>query len=212
MNARGKEKGEIMAANIKIKLDGKQADVYTPYSAEFVKKIKSIGGAKWNSSKSCWSIPADAVEHCRKLMQEIYGETDIPSAEPRVRLRVKFLLDYEEMCAPIHFFGKNIASARGRDSGATPGDGIIFEEGKPDSSGSKRCWTTRIRKDTVVVIPDVPVSMYKKDKDAANPWGDKLFETEIIKESSINRSKLEEEKASLLARIMEIDKLLESLA
>lgn len=38
---------------VKIEVKDGVANVYTPYSAEFVKKIKEIGGSKWDSVKKC---------------------------------------------------------------------------------------------------------------------------------------------------------------
>ncbi len=57
--------------------DGK-AEVYTPYDAEFVCEIKTIGGARWDKEKRCWTVSVDKVETVRKIMRDVYGEDDTP--------------------------------------------------------------------------------------------------------------------------------------
>lgn len=193
---------------IKIDVRGDKAYIFTPYSDQFVKKVKMIGGAKWNGKEKCWVIPADAVDTCRGFMEEVYGETDIPDAGERVKLRVTFLIDYEEYCAPIQFFGRVLASARGRDSGAVPGDGVVFKEGAPRSGGSAKNWTTKIPKGAVLIVSSVPMKAYEKDKDAETRWRDKIFEVEILN-GDVDHAKLKAEREALAARIAEIDKLLQ---
>ena len=65
-----------------------------------------------------------------------------------------------------------------------------------------------IKKGTVMVLTDVPETLYQRDKDAITKWGDTLFAVEILKDTAVNKEKLEAEKAALLARIAEIDRLL----
>lgn len=191
---------------MKIEIRDSKASVYTPYNAEFVKRIKQIGGAKWNGGQRCWTVPADTVDIVRGIMTDVYGETDIPDGGKKLRLRVTVLTDIEEYTAPVSFFGKNLASARGRDSGAIVGDGVSLERGEIDSSGSARNWTSRVKEGAVFVLSDVPESLYERDKDAEQ-WGNRIFDVKII-EGKIDRTKLEAEKAALLARIAEIDRLL----
>lgn len=74
-------------------------------------------------------------------------------------------------------------------------------------------WLTLIPKGTVVVIPDVPLSIYERDKDAVNDYGDHIFKAEIIPDDAgphpeIIPDKLREEKMQLLARVDEIDRIL----
>ena len=144
-------------------------------------------------------------------MKDIFGETDQPSEEKRIRVRITFLRDHDKLRNGIWFFGKEIARARGRDSGAVPGNGVVFEKGTPRSSGSMRNWLTLIPKGAIVVIPDVPVSMYERDKNAVDAFDRRIFEAEVIPEEAAPLSeikKLKKEKERLLARISEIDRLL----
>lgn len=193
---------------MKIEISGGKANIFTPYNAEFVKRIKGIGGAKWNGAEKCWTIPAEAVDSARDIMMDVYGETDIPDGSEKMKIRITALVDIEELRAPVSFFGKNLASASGRDSGARVGDGVILESGTISSSGSMRNWTSMIKKGAVLTLTDVPKVLYQRDKDATTKWGDTLFTVEILKDTTVNKEKLEAEKADLLARIAEIDRLL----
>ena len=192
---------------MKIKISEGKANIFTPYNAEFVKRIKSIGGAKWNGAEKCWKIPAEAVDAARDIMMDVYGETDIPDGSEKLKLRITALVDIEELRAPVSYFGKNLASASGRDSGARVGDGVILESGTITSSGSMKNWTSMIRKDAVMILTDVPETLYQRDKNATTQWGDTLFSVEVLK-NSVDKEKLESEKAALLARIAEIDRIL----
>lgn len=194
---------------MKIEMRDDRALVFTPYHLDFVKEIKMIGGAKWNVREKCWNIPKDAVDSCRKIMLRVFGETDLPSMEKKLKLRVKMLTDLEEYCGPVQMFGKLIAYARGRDSGAKVGSAVVFEEGKPRSGGSARNWLTIVPEGSVIIIPDVPQSMYEREKDRKTGWDDPLYEIEIITESGIDKDALLEERAKLIDRIEEIDRLLE---
>lgn len=157
-------KVERKAMKINVK-DGK-ADVYTPYNAEFVRRIKQIGGAKWNGARKCWTVPDDTVDVVRGVMVDVYGETDIPSGEKKLRLKITVLRDLDELRAPVSYFGKNIASAKGRDSGAIVGDGVPLIRGEIDSTGSARWWYSTVRKGVEIILSDVPEALYKRDKDA----------------------------------------------
>jgi len=192
---------------MKIKISEGKANIFTPYNAEFVKRIKGIGGAKWNAGDKCWTVPAEAVDAARDIMMDVYGETDIPDGSEKLKLRITALVDIEELRAPVSYFGKNLASASGRDSGARVGDGVILESGTITSSGSMKNWTSMIRKEAVMILTDVPETLYQRDKNATTQWGDTLFSVEVLK-NSVDKEKLEAEKAALLARIAEIDRIL----
>ena len=58
---------------MKIEVMNGKANVYTPYNPDFVKKVKGIGGAKWNGSEKCWEIPETAIEAARAIMCEVFG-------------------------------------------------------------------------------------------------------------------------------------------
>lgn len=74
---------------IKIEVKNGLANVYTPYNPDFVKKIKGIGGATWDCSKKCWTIPETAIRAAREIMTDVYGYSDIKENEV-ISLRVTF--------------------------------------------------------------------------------------------------------------------------
>lgn len=117
--------------NVKIeKIEDKSLySIDTPYNKEFVNRIKQLGG-KWSGSK--WVIPADALELAKECMRAIYGtDGTYTSKNIKVRLSVdgKVFGSYEE-------FGRTLVKIFGRDSGASPADGVIIVSGEATSGGS----------------------------------------------------------------------------
>lgn len=151
--------------DIYIEAEEKYAYLYTPYNAEFVKEIKRIGGAKWSSRKA-WRIPIDCIEEARAIIKEVYGYNDQESAK---MLKVRVVIDGDYCIrngrGPITMFGKTIASAFGRDSGAKIGDEVSFIEGMPDSGGSMKNWKTVINGPAVFTVRNVPETKYLEEKD-----------------------------------------------
>ena len=185
---------------IAVKIENGRALLKTPYNAEFVSAIKGIGGARWNAGCRAWEIPEEALPQARDLMTRIYGESDIPSGGKRVSLKLTFMKDFRELHGPVTLFGKTVAAAHGRDTGARVGDDVVFLEGAPTSGGSARNWETIVPEGSVVVLHNVPESLLG----AELPDG---LEVEVL-ETTINRQALEEEKARLEARLQEINALL----
>ena len=194
---------------IKVKfLDGR-AQLYTPYSRNFISTLKgTIGGAKWNAEEKYWSIPADKIEVARKIMVDVYGESDIPEMTSRLRIRIRFLEDYGVTCGPITLFGRPICTARHRDSGAVPCDGVTLIEGEIDSGGSMKNWRTIAYEGAVLEISDVPQAAYEKCKRLEG----KVFEFESIESELSDNEKvaaelsmLREYRAKIDARIAELE-------
>ena len=182
---------------MKIEIRDNTAYVFTPYNPAFVKEIKTIGGAKWDGVQRCWKDPEATVDTVRKIMMEVYGETDLPDGGEKVTVRVKFNEMETSLRSSIVVFGKTIACAFGRDSGARVGDEAAFIVGAPRSGGSAKNWTTVIDEGSVVEIRNVPIAALNDS-----------YEYEIVEEKKIDRSALEEEKAKLLKRLAEIEALL----
>lgn len=99
---------------MEIKCSNGEAHVFTPYNKEFITRIKKIGGARWNSSLSCWIVPENCIGMVREFMQEIYGFSDVSENET-VNIKVIFNCTVEEKCSSIIMFGKTIARAFDRD-------------------------------------------------------------------------------------------------
>lgn len=187
---------------MKITIENGTAKVYTPYNREFVEKIKTIGGRKWDATEKCWTVPESEVETVRKHMMDVFGETDQPIAGEKVTVKITFnregASDYRE---GIYLFGKPIIRAFGRDSGARVCDDVTLIEGKVTSGGSSKNWYTLAAEGTVLKVRNVP-------KAALEMIEGYDVTVEEIEETGINRQALEDEKAKLLARLAEIETLL----
>ena len=189
--------------NIKVNIENGRAKVFTPFNRDFVAAIKNVGGRKWDADNKCWTVPEESLSQVRQIMMDVYGETDLPDAGGSVTVKVTFKEEYSERRDDVIIFKKVIASARGRDSGARPGDDVTFLEGKPTSGGSMKNWESVVPAGCVVLLRHVPLSVWEQDKDSDSEY----YTAEIIDEGKdVKRKELEEEKARLLARIAEIDK------
>ena len=185
--------------NFKITVADGKANIYTPYNADFVSRVKLLGG-RWNASDRCWAVPEDAVEDVRAAMREIYGRDDRPVVDA-ADVVLTFGEEVSEYCAPITLLGRTIARAFGRDTGAKVGENVMFIQGAPRSGGSMKNWLTVIPSGCVVKCLRGP----RAALDAAElPDGVTM---EIIN-TRMDREALEDEKARLLARLAEIEKLL----
>jgi len=182
--------------------DGR-AYLTTPYSPEFIQRIKKCGG-QWDAESRRWHIPEDALPIARTIMREIYGETDEAPATETVTLEATFTRDAVGYGVPIELAGRVVARAWGRDSGARSGNEVAFIEGNPASGGSTRNWTTIVPAGSVVLLFRIPIALAHKL--LADPPED--VSVRIVDDPRLDRAALIEEKARLLARIAEIDTLL----
>ena len=200
-NTNNNQQSEVNMCNIKVTIKDGRASVFTPFNRDFVAAIRNVGGRKWDADDKCWTVPEEALPEVRKIMMGIYGETDLPGTCGSVTVKVTFKEEYSERRDDVIIFKKVIASARGRDSGARPGDDVTFLEGEPTSGGSMKNWESVVPAGAVVLLRHVPLSVWEQDKDS------EYYTAEIVDEGKdVKRKELEEEKARLLARIAEIDK------
>ena len=192
---------------MKIETHGNKIFIYSPYNSEFITKIKKIGGARWNPDESCWMAPLNMIDTVRCILREVYGEDDLHSSE-KIGLRLTFLKSMSEERSGIEMFGKSIAKAYGRDSGARVGNDCAFEVGSPVSGGSTKHWMTTIPEGCVVLIHNVSKPIY--DKRIGSILEDGNVKVEVLDEAPVSRvDELKAERARLLKRLDEIDKLLE---
>lgn len=186
--------------NIKVTIVKNQALIESPYNADFVQAIKRIGGAKWDRAHRAWCIPAESVDQAREIMRRVYGMDDRPVTD-MVDVRLTFGERVYRTTEPITIYGKTVASARGRDSGARVGDDVAFTVGRPTSGGSMKNWATIIPEGCVAVLHNVPQTALQMEL----PEGVKA---EVIEKKAPDRAALEAERERLLARLAEIDQLL----
>ncbi len=175
--------------------------VDSPYNPVFVKRIKKAGG-KWNASNRTWEVDERSIDTVRSIMREVYGQDDLPQELVTVKVTIgdKSL---EEWRAPVVLFGRTIASARGRDSGARPGEGVCFEKGGCDSGGSMKNWYTIVRAGSEITIYDVPRLAVEQKLG----WKDEYGTFEVV-EADDPLAALKAEKEALLKRLAEIEEIL----
>lgn len=188
---------------MKIKIEDGLAFVHTPYHPDFVKKIKSCSSAKWDATRRAWQIKAEQVPIVRKLMVDIFGESDIPTEGKRFDVQLEFHTSVSAWHEGVYLLGKCLARASGRDSGARPGDGVCYIEGGCSSGGSMKNWTSIVDEGSIVILYDIPESLILKEKCQEG------IDYKLI-ERNPNEDELKAEKNRLMARIKEIDTILEA--
>ena len=186
---------------MKIEVKDGKAYIYTPYNAEFVKRLKGVGGSKWDPEKKCWSVPENSVDAVRQVMSDIYGYTDI-SANETVTLRITFNSRAQETRGDVVLYGKVVAHACGRDSGARAGDDVAFIVGMPEGGGGAKNWVSAVESGSVVILNSVNKNIYAKEKPAYD------VTVEVMSTANTDRDSLIKERQRLMNRIEEIDRIL----
>ena len=195
--------------DIKYVTDGSKTEIYSPYNPEFVRQIKSqLGTRKFDGQKKCWVINTDDLDIVKNIIREVYGYTDEDTEMVTVKMTFTGPVSVEKDAVRLNGFP--LVKATGRDSGAVPCEGVAVLEGEIESGGSVRYWETKIDQDTVLKVrmpkalatnPDASLNTYY-EMDA------KKFKIEILEDQPIDKEELQVEKAKLLARLAEIERLL----
>lgn len=189
-----------MMLNYRIDIDSGKALITSPYNLDFVKKVKLLGG-KWDAGMRVWKVDEGLIEDVRSAMREVYGRDDRGDLFGTCTVIVSFSEDVDGYKSPVTVFGRVIASAYGRDSGAKVGEGCAFLEGRPESGGSMKNWRTTVPAGSKVKIMNVPKCVLSN---TSLPDGASF----TVVDDEINREALLEEKENLLKRLKEIDRLL----
>lgn len=191
---------------LSIELKDGMAYLTTPYHPDFVERIKALGG-RWDAESKRWRVNQQSVEAVRAVMRAVYGEDDLKT-DAKVTVVATFRETQSLIRMPYMLFGKMIASAYGRDTGAKVGEEAAFIEKSPRSGGSVKNWETVIPAGSVVEIYNVPRTL--AEREAARSQAEDIQIRFEIKEDSaqIDREALTAEKERLLARVAEIDALL----
>ena len=204
---------------MRIENNGKTISIYTEYNAGFVKAIKKLGGAKWDAYNKCWNVYADEIDKVRELMIEYYGYSD-QQENILIDLEVEFIDEFVEGLSrssdsAIVFFNKTVAYlACSGDLKQGTDISLVTGKIKKGWEGSKRSGnpTIEILKGTKLKIYGVNKNLYEREiKDYPDYYRECRFK--IINDNvttNIDIEALKEEKEKLLARIKEIDELLNS--
>jgi hypothetical protein len=163
---------------------GKKADqifVTSPYNKIFIERARYLGG-KWKSP--AWVFDARNEKMIREALLEVYG-SDGEHKEELVTVELFFPEGYSSVVGEaITFFGRTIARAFGRDSGAKLGDGVVILSGGFTSGGSMKNWHTTAYMGTRILVRDVP-------KKLAEDFYDRKVEIKIIEEEKSDITKEE---------------------
>ena len=188
--------------------DNGSYNIHTPYNPDFVAAIKGIGSARWNSSARAWNVAGPDIDAARAVMREVYGESDLPDETPRVKIMMTFVDEAWAGRGAVTAFGRTLASASGRDSGARVGEGVCLVKGSIDSGGSMKNWSSVVRKGAVFTLT-VPQDIF--DRQRAD-W-DGVAEIEVLpSEAGDRKAQLLEEREKLLARLAQVEAELKEAA
>lgn len=185
---------------VKIEKIENQIAVYSPYHPDFPAQARNLGG-KWDRQQEAWLFSAPEESDVRALLIAIYGTDGTVADLVDVQITVGDDDWYADKCA-VFFAGRQVARAFDRDGGARLGEGVVLNSGKATSGGSQKNWTTVIRSGSVLTIRGVPRKAVDDEIDDSN------LTVEIISSGGVDRQALETEKTRLLARLAEIDELL----
>lgn len=174
-------------------------EVVTPYNKEFVAKARNLRG-KWSKSKNTWIFDDSIEEYVKQALIECYGTTGENPVET-CSLLVKEYTSYGYK-TEVELFGKTIARAYGRDSGAKLGDNIIWISGNYGSGGSVKNWSTDVENATFEIqnFPLPRTDFFDVKKAIEEGW----CEIKILKK----KRKREEIEADILVcktRLAELD-------
>lgn len=187
---------------IKIETSEDRVQVHTPYHPHFPQRARALGG-RWDNSCRCWMFDRRDEGRIRELCREIYG-TDGSDAAASDLVTVRVTVgqdDWSEHTGALYLYGRQVARARGRDSGAKLGEGVVLLSGGVCSDGSMKNWYTTARPGTVLEIRDVPRRAVEEN------GVPREVEVEIVGEST-DYDALRAERERLTARIAEIDAIL----
>ena len=122
--------------------------VHSPYNPDFPARAKRLGG-KWNAGAKAWTFDTRDEERVRALCRKVYGEDGSPIAET-VTVRVTVNQEWYVYGGGLYLMGRELCYARGRDSGAKLGPGVVLLAGEVLSGGSVKNWRTLARADAAV--------------------------------------------------------------
>lgn len=184
-----------------------QIKVESAYNPSLPNPAKKLGG-KWNPAEKVWVFDLRDENRVAELYRNIYGEFPADGVTaPAETVTIRVTVDdgswgWEETRGGLFLFGRQVAYASGRDSGARLGGGVVVISGKGfGSGGSVKNWRTICEPNTVFEIRDIPKAALNNDSLPSK------LTYEVVGEAT-NRDALVAEKEALLARLVEIDKLL----
>ncbi|SFQ18205.1 hypothetical protein [Tranquillimonas alkanivorans] len=180
---------------------GDQIGIFSPYHEDFVDAAHKMGG-RFHRSEGCWVFPGRHREQVANILQSVYGADPW---EPKCRVRLKAKEELRANKGPVVEGGMVLANARSRDSGARVGEGVHLLSGEIRSGGSAAHWLSLVTEDSEFEIDEFPVRLL----DEAGEYHTEALEVRAVHDVDA-MDELRAERARLVARIAEIDALLEA--
>lgn len=180
-----------------VKKENGKIYVKSDYNAEFVRRAKNIGG-KWG--KPYWVFPEENEDVLEKLCVEIYGEY-LGGKKLTVIVDI-YKSDVHSQGSGLYLGGKLLATRFSRDSEVVvPDDVAVYEGYFEKSGGSSNNPKVTCIEGTKLKVRNFPQALYDrlKSKDGI----------EIVED--VDRSALEKERDQLLARVKEIENILNNM-
>lgn len=182
---------------IEVRVTDTHVEAKTPYNEKFVTGARAIGG-KWNRHERKWTFDRRDEERVRALCREVFGTDGSPEDQAdlvTVRIRAA---DYEQW-GEIAFIGRKVAWRPGRDTRVRLADNVVVVQGRfPSSGGSRNNPRVDAGDDVILEIRDIPRAALSVEKEG----------TYEIVEETIDKEALRAERERLLARLTEIDAIL----
>lgn len=188
---------------VKLVKTEKTVSVEAPYNSIFVGQARRLGG-RWNDS--AWVFDIRELPEVQDLCMQAYGSDGERVDQVDVEVAVNDDQFYQ-LRGPLEIYGRQVARAFGRDSGAKIADGILVKSGDFVSDGSMKNWATSATEGTIFVMRDV-------SRQAVEDFSHESITVKIIAsnksgfEESQDREALIKELAELEARAAEIKELL----
>lgn len=194
---------------------GESVSVGCPYTPDFPPAARKLGG-RWDKPTAAWIFPRRNRSRVEDLLAEIYGWATEPGPMVVVSLTANLERGIREYGHAIYIAGRMVARATHRDSGAQLGDRVTLVQGDAGSGGSRKNWCTTLDAGSIVEI-ELPRSAAAKvvryvEQTADNRWSDWIAAEILEGADGVDTTALESERARLLDRVAEIDKLLAGAA
>lgn len=180
-----------------LKIVENEIHAFSDYHPHLPSRAKNLGG-RWNGS--CWRFDVRDIDAVKNLYTSIYGTDGTAPTGDLVTGRCTIENDdWTAYQSGLFLFGRQVAYATGRDSGARLSAGVVILKGGFTSGGSAKNWRTVGSEGTIFEMRDLPRGAVSDAVDCIS--------CEVV-EQTIGIEKLRAEKQALLDRIAEIDKLI----
>lgn len=190
--------------DIKVRIIGDEARISAPSDVDFSNEMK-YHNCKFDMKTKEWVVDIDLLDIVRKKLYSLYGMDDFTNDFVNVWVTIPEHKHLEAVCRPVKMFGKVIAAATSKNSGAFWGKDIVNMSSECESWGSVKNWETLVLRGKFK-IKNVSKSRVLEEKEI---YEDDGFIIEILESSKVNKKVLLEERARLIERINEIDKTLQ---